>query len=39
MKKYIQKKTSTKRENIVSTTTLASEMRYYYLPAALYYGF
>ena len=39
MTKYTQTKEINTHKDIMSKTTLASGMRYYYLPAALYYGF
>lgn len=39
MTDYTQAAELKTEEVILSETTLASGMRYYYLPAALYYGF
>jgi len=38
MTNYTQTQEMETEEVIMSKTTLASGMRYYYLPAALYYG-
>ena len=39
MTKYTQTKELNTHKDVTNKTTLASGMRYYYLPAALYYGF